>query len=82
MNRIRICGQIRHSYEQVIELSDKELIEFRDLLNIAKKRGDQAVDDYLGESYGDTDPTDWQCDEWSAELIDDNDSIIEFLDAN
>jgi hypothetical protein len=29
MNRVRICGEIINRYEQIIELSDKELQEFR-----------------------------------------------------
>ena len=81
MNRIRICGQITHRYEQIIERSDEELKGLREELNIAKNKGDQAINDYLGEDYGDTDPVDWKCNEWSAELIDANGQIIESLDA-
>lgn len=81
MNRIRICGQIINNYEQIIELSDKELIEFRKELNIVKnKHKDQAIDDFLGENYGDNEPINWECREWSATLIKDDDSTIEFLD--
>ncbi len=81
MNRVRVCGEINNRYEQVVELSNEELQELRNDLNNTKKKGDQAINDFLGESYGDTAPIDWECGEWSAELIDNNDLTIESLDA-
>ena len=79
-HRIRICGQTHNNHEQTIELSDEELLEFRKQLDAMKEKGDQAIDNYLGEQYGDTDPIDWEYSEWSAELLGDNDSVIENLD--
>ena len=79
-HRIRISGQSRNNYEQTIELSDEELLKFRKHLDAAKENGDQAIDDHLGEQYANTDPIDWQYGEWSAELLGDNDSVIENLD--
>lgn len=82
MNRIRICGKIINRHEQIIELSDDELQEFRNDLDCIKRDGDQVINDFLGNLYGDTDPIDWECDNWSAELIDDNNHIIEYLDCD
>ena len=79
-HRIRVCGQTHNNYEQIIELSDEELLEFRKHLDAKKEAGDQAIDDYLGEQYGDTDPVVWTYNEWSAELLGDDDSVIENLD--
>lgn len=80
LHRIRIGGQIRQRHEQVIELSDEDLKGFIERLDAAKSKGDQAISDCLGEDYGDTDPVDWEYDEWSAELLDDNGSVIRHLD--
>ena len=80
MNRVRICGEIFNRYEQTIELSDEELQEFRTNLNYIKENGDQAIDNFLGNMYGDIDPIDWECNEWSAELVDDKGFVIESLD--
>lgn len=79
-HRIRISGRIIQDHEQIIELSDEDLKEFRQRLNAAIRKGDKAIDDYLGEEFGDTDPINWEHDEWSAELINDNGSVIEHLD--
>ncbi len=79
-NRIRICGHARFDYDEIIELSDEGLKGFRNRLNLAKKNGDQGIDNCLGEDYGDAEPIDREFSNWSAELIDDNDSIIEHLD--
>ncbi len=77
MNRIRINGEVTKKYEQIIELSDEELQKFRNDLSIEETKGDQAIDDFLGENFADTHPLDWQYDSWSADLIDDKGSIIE-----
>lgn len=79
-HRIRIGGQLLQNHEQIIELSDEDLKGFRKRLNAAKNKGDQAINDFLGEDYGDTDPIDWEYNEWSAELLNDDDSVIECLD--
>jgi hypothetical protein len=79
MNRVRICGEIINQYERVIVVSDEELQQLRSNLNHVKNKGDQSIDDFLGESYGDQ-PFDWQCIEWSAELINDKGLVIESLD--
>lgn len=80
MNRVRITGRVINEYEQTIELSDEELQQLRNDLNKAKNRGNQAIDKFLGEQYGDTSPTDWEYDDWSATLIDDEGKEIEHLD--
>ncbi len=81
MNRVHVTGRIINEYDQIIELSDEQLNQLRNDLDEAKNKGDQAVDDFLGEQYGDTDPTDFECDEWSATLIDNKDKVVEYLDA-
>lgn len=80
MNRVRICGEVLEKYEQIVELTDEELISFRNHLNYMKDKGEQAVDDYLGETHADTHPCDWEFNNWSAELIDDDGKTIESLD--
>lgn len=79
-HRVRISGQTRCEYDQIIELTDEELDGFRKGLDVAKNKGDQAINIFLGEDFGDGDPIDYEYDEWSAELIDDNGSVIEHLD--
>lgn len=81
MNRIRISGTVINRYEQVIELTNGELIKFRRWLNGVKLKGDQAIDDCLGDNYADVDPIDADNAEWSAELIDNDNKVIEYLDA-
>lgn len=80
MNRVLITGRIINEYEQTIELSDEELQQLRNDLDEAKDKGEQAIDDFLGEQYGDTGPIDCECDDWSATLIDNEDKEIERLD--
>ncbi len=82
MNRIRICGENTNRYEQIIELTNEELQQFRNNLNHAENKVEQAINDFLGEYGRDTEPIDWQYNEWSADLVDDNGSIIESLDYN
>jgi len=77
MNHIRISGEIIQKYEQIIELSDEDLQKFRNDLKRKGEPGSQAVDDFLGENYGNNDPLDWQYDYWSAQLIDGDGMMIE-----
>lgn len=46
-HRICISGQIKQQHEIIFKLSDEQLIEFREQLNIAKTKGDQAIDNFL-----------------------------------
>jgi hypothetical protein len=80
MNRIRIFGEVTHSYEQIVELSDEELREFRDKLDGLGKKGWKEIDVFLAKDYADINPTGSSCGEWSAELVDQNDKLIEVLD--
>lgn len=79
-HRICISGQIKQQHEIIFKLSDEQLIEFRKQLNIARTKGDQAIDNFLGENYGDTEPINTEYYEWSAHLVGDKDSVIEHLD--
>lgn len=82
MNRIRIRGQVNEIHEQIIELSDEELQTLRKDLDLAKYKGNQAIDNFLGKEFSDGPPVDWTYSDWSADLIEADGSTIESLDCD
>lgn len=81
INRIRIAGMVINHYEQIIEMSDGELTKFRGHLCSAKSVGDKAIDNFLSDSFADNEVVDSDSVEWSAELIDGDDKVIDHLDS-
>lgn len=68
MNRVRIHGKIKYTYDQIIQLTGHQLKELRNSINNAKI-GKQSVDDFLGKTFGDTTPINCEYTGWKAELI-------------
>jgi len=84
-NRIRLSGQIHNDYEYIVQMTDEQLDNLRLRLDRAhKKHGDIAIDSLLGElcsdSGGTKRPVDCEFVRWSAEIINDRNVVVEFLE--